>query len=62
MRTELEERQADVMTRHISTSGMPRARVLPPPLRALHDELRSIEALETLVYDPAVWEPPSTMA
>jgi hypothetical protein len=60
VRTELEERQADVRARHVVTSGPPRARVLAPSLQAIDAEVHRLEALDTLVYDPAVWERPPT--
>ena len=60
IRTELEEQQSDGGVRNVVTFGLPRARVLPPFWRAIDDEVRLLEAVETLVYDPAVWERPST--
>jgi len=62
IRTELEERQAEVRARYVVTSSPPRARVLPPSLQAIDAEARRLEALDTLVYDPMVWEgPPGCM-
>lgn len=55
VRTVLEERQAEVIARQVATVT-PRARVLTPAQRSIDHDARLLAELDTLVYDPSVWE------
>jgi len=55
VRTVLEERQAEVIARRVA-AVTPRARVLTPAQRSIDHDARLLAELDTLVYDPSVWE------
>jgi hypothetical protein len=55
VRTVLEERQAEVIARQVATVT-PRARVLTPAQRSIDHDARMLAELDSLVYDPSVWE------